>query len=162
MPIRHQLALLAGAVVLAPAPASAADPPPRTITAIAAARVKLNRDLPKNDVAIRTAVDRARQRAVPSAIANARVQGERLARGGGVTLGEIVNIEEMVPPHFGHWAYGADGTFGPDKFCGTVRQRSFRRLPSGRRVPTGKVRSRFTCRIPFEVQHTVKVTFAIA
>jgi uncharacterized protein DUF541 len=162
MTIRQSLLLLAGAALAAPVPALAADPPVRTITAIAAARVTLNRALPKNDAAIRAAVERARQRAVPMALANARTQADRLAKGAGLTLGEVWNIEEMVPPHFGHWAFGTDGTFGPGKFCGTVRQRSFRRLPNGRRVPTGKARSRFTCRIPFEVQHTVKVTFAVA
>lgn len=162
MSIRHPLVVLTAAALLAPvAPATAADPEVRSIAAIAAARVKVNRHLPRNDAAIRAGVERARQRALPMAIANARTQAQRLATAAGVTLGQILVIEEMVPPHFGHWAYGTDGTFGPGRFCGTVTTRRFKRLPSGRRVPTGKPRSRFTCRIPNEVQHTLKVTFAV-
>jgi hypothetical protein len=71
-------------------------------------------------------------------------------------------MEELVPPRFGHWARGTDGTFGPGKFCGRVRSRSFRRLPNGRRIAVGTVRTRRTCRIPQEVQHTLKVTFAVS
>lgn len=100
-------------------------------------------------------------RSIGGAIANARVQAQRLAAGAGATLGALLSIDEMVPPHFGHWTYGADGMFGPGKFCGKARSRRFKRLPSGRRVPTGPIRTRFTCRIPREVQHTLKVTFAI-
>lgn len=146
---------------ISPPAATAAEPPARSITAIAAARITLKRDLPRNNAAISAAVDRARTRAVPMALANARTQAQRLATAAGLTLGEVVGLEELIPPHFGHWAYGTDGTFGPGKFCGTVRQRRFKRLPNGRRVPTGPARSRFTCRIPTEVQHTVKVTFAV-
>lgn len=162
MPTRQLVLTLAlGALATAPAAATAADPSTRTVAAIAAARIPLSRDLPHKDAAIRAAVDRARQRAVTQAIANARQQAARLASGAGATLGSVLAIEELVPPHFGHWAYGTDGTFGPGKFCGRVRSRKFRRLPNGRRVPVGPVRSRFTCRIPQEVQHTLKVTFAI-
>jgi uncharacterized protein DUF541 len=156
------LALATGVLLALPPAAPAADPSSRTVTAIAAARVTLSRDLPRNDTAIGRAVDRARQRAVTQAIANAREQAGRLAAGAGVALGEILGMEELVPPHFGHWAYGTDGTFGPGKFCGRVRSRSFRRLPNGRRIAVGPVRTRRACRIPQEVQHTLKVTFAVS
>lgn len=155
------VAVSLGALGAPTGPAAAADPTTRTVAAIAAARVPVNRDLPRRDAVIRAAVDRARQRAVREAIANARVQAQRLASGADATLGAVLSIEEMVPPHFGHWAYGTDGTFGPGKFCGKLRSRKLKRLPNGRRVPTGPVRTRFTCRIPQEIQHTLKVTFAI-
>lgn len=155
------LALAGSALLALASSAGAVDPSTRTVTAIAAARVTLSRDLPRNNAAIRAAVDRARQRAVTQAIANAREQGARLARGAGLTLGEVLAMEELIPPHFGHWAYGTDGTFAAGRFCGRVRSRRFRRLPNGRRVPIGPARTRFTCRIPPEVQHTLKVTFAV-
>lgn len=149
-------------LVAAAGPAQAADPPGKSITAVASARAAVDKDgLAQNSRAIGAAVEAARARAVASAIAAAREEAGRVAGAGGLTLGELWSVEEIAPGPYGPFgSYGSDGTFGPGKYCGTVRHPIFRRLPSGRRVLAGRGRPRFTCRVPGEVSQTVSVTFA--
>jgi hypothetical protein len=156
------IAAVASAALLAVPAASAQAPAPgRTLTATAVGRVKVDRDVAKNSRAIGAAVDAARDRAVRLAIANAREEAARLAAAGGMTLGAVVSISEPTPsPFFGGPAvYGSDGTFGPGKFCGTIRTPIRRRTASGRLQTVG-TRSHFGCRIPPEVNASVSVTFA--
>jgi hypothetical protein len=159
----------ASAVLLAVPPAEAQAPAPvpaRTITAIAAGRVTIDRDhVAKNSKAIAAAVEAARNRAIPLAIANAREEAQRIAAAGRLTLGALVSVSEPPPsPFFGGpvgAAYGAEGTFGPDRYCGQIRTPITRRNANGRRVFTGRFRSHFGCRIPSEVAQTVTATFAV-
>src|SRR3954449_8858932 len=108
------------------------------------------------------AVDAARDRAIPLAIANSREEAQRLAAAGGLTLGPLVSVSAPPPrpvcrrpprpgalppgplgwvpepqpsPFFGGplgAAYGAEGTFGPGKFCGQIRTPIRRRNAEGR------------------------------
>jgi uncharacterized protein DUF541 len=155
-------ALLAAPAADAQAPAPA---PSRTITAIAAGRVTVNRSVAQNNRAIAAAVESARNKAIPLAIANAREEAQRLAAAGGLTLGPLVSLTEPEPsPFFGGpvgGAYGADGTFGPGRFCGRIRTPVRRRNAQGRLVNTGRTRSHFGCRVPPEVAQTVSATFAV-
>jgi uncharacterized protein DUF541 len=160
--------VLATAVLLvtsAAASAQAPAPQGRTITAVAAGRVEVPRDTAKNSKAIGAAVEAARDRAVRLAITNARDEATRLATAGGLTLGALVSVAEPTPsPFFGGpvgAAYGADGTFGPGKFCGTIRTPIRRRNAAGQLRTIG-TRSRFGCRIPGEVVQTVSATFAVS
>ena len=113
-----------------------AGPAANTITAIAAGRVAVDRDVAQNSKAIGAAVEAAHDRAVRRAIANAREEAARMAAAGGLTLGALVSVAEVQPnPFFGGQiggAYGGDGTFGPGKFCGTIRTAVRRRDASGR------------------------------
>jgi Protein of unknown function (DUF541) len=160
--------LAAGAtafLLLAPsASAQAPAPTANTITAIAAGRVAVDRDVAQNSKAIGAAVEAARDRAVRRAIANAREEAARMAAAGGLTLGALVTVAEVQPnPFFGGQiggAYGGDGTFGPGKFCGTIRTAVRRRDASGR-LRTVRTRTRFGCRIPGEVVQNVSATFAV-
>ena len=124
------------------------------------------RDVAQNSRAIRDAVDAARDRAVRLAIANARDEAGRIAAASGLTVGALVSVAEPPPsPFFGGPAggsYGADGTFGPGKFCGTIRTPIRRRTASGTLRPSGRFRSHFGCRIPPEVSQLVIATFAVS
>ena len=144
------------ATAQAPAPA-----PGRTITATAAGRVTIPRDVARNSKAIGAAVEAAHDRAVRLAIANAREEAVRLAAAGGLTLGALVAVAEAQPAPFfgGSSVYGADGTFGPGKFCGQIRTPIRRRTASGRLQTVGS-RAHFGCRIPPEVSQTLSATFA--
>ena len=144
------------ATAQAPAPA-----PGRTITATAAGRVTIPRDVARNSKAIGAAVEAAHDRAVRRAIANAREEAVRLAVAGGLTLGALVAVAEAQPSPFfgGSSVYGADGTFGPGKFCGQIRTPIRRRTASGRLQTVGS-RAHFGCRIPPEVSQAVSATFA--
>jgi hypothetical protein len=173
MPVRRRsvlpLAVLAVALLLVPAAARAQAPAPapaRTITAVAAGRVPVNQHVAHNSKAVAAAVEAARARAIPLAIANAHEEAQRLASAGGLMLGALVAVSEPAPsPFFGGpvgAAYGAEGTFGPGKFCGRIRTPIRRRTASGRLRFTGRLRSHFGCRIPSEVSQTVSATFAVS
>jgi len=151
-------ALLAVPAAIAQAPAPA---PARTITATAAGRVTIARDVAKNSKAIGAAVEAAHDRAVRLAIANARDEAARVAAASGLTLGALVSVAEPQPSPFfgGSSVYGADGTFGPGRFCGQIRTPIRRRTASGRLQTVG-TRAHFGCRIPPEVSQTVSATFA--
>jgi hypothetical protein len=55
--------------------------------------------------------------------------------------------------------FGIYGTFGPDRFCGTIRTAKFKRDKNAKRKRVG-TRTRHTCRVPPTVTSTVMVTFA--
>ena len=102
--------------------------------------------------AIAAAVEAARNRAIPLAIASAREEAQRLAAAGGLTLGPLVSVSEPEPsPFFGGpvgAAYGAEGTFGPGRFCGQIRtpiRRRTRAACCGTRVACARA-SAVACR----------------
>lgn len=171
MPVRRRPALLAAAalalaatLLVAPAAGAQAPAPTRTVTANATGRVTVDRNVAQNSKAIAAAVEAARNKAIPPAIAKAREDAQRLAAAAGLTLGPLVSVSEPQPsPFFGGpagAAYGAEGTFGPGKFCGRIRTPIRRRNARGRLVFTGRFRSCFGCRVPGEVTQTVTATFA--
>src|SRR4051794_16000906 len=169
MPARRTVPLAAAlATALLAAPAAHAQAPAlaRTITAVAAGRATVNSKVARNSRAIAAAVDAARDRAIPLAIAKAREEAQRLASAGGLTLGPLVSVSEPEPSPFfggpGGGAYGAEGTFGPGKFCGQIRTPIRRRNAQGRLVGTGRTRSHFGCRVPPEVTQSLSATFAVS
>jgi post-segregation antitoxin (ccd killing protein) len=172
MPARRTVPLASAAVAAAPALIAApaaegqAPAPSRTITATAAGRVTVDRDVAQNSRAIGAAVEAAHDRAVRVAIANAREEAQRLAAAGGLTLGALVSVAEPQPSPFlggpGAGAYGTEGTFGPGKFCGRIRTAIRRRDARGVLRNTGRVRTRFGCRVSPEVAQTVSATFAVS
>jgi uncharacterized protein YggE len=156
-------AFLAGclaAVANAQAPVAQPD---RTLVAAGLGTVKVTpKDRTSND-SIVAAVKAADAKALRRAVADARDQAAKLAAAGGVTLGPLVSLANSTSNggvFYGPY-YGTTGTFGPGKFCGTVRTRSVTIGKDGKRH-LGKLRSRRTCRIPSVVQRTVQLTFALA
>lgn len=154
--------LTAGAFVTAPATALAQAPAPeRTITALASAAVPVIRPAHLSSATIAKAVDIARAKSGPAAVAHAREEAQRLAAASGLTLGALRAVSEQSGFPYGPFGgYGADGTFGPGKYCGTVRTAVFKRDSSGRRVFQHRFRSHFGCRVPRTATTTLAATFA--
>jgi Protein of unknown function (DUF541) len=151
------------AVTSAVVPVSAAraqqPAPERSVAAQGVASVKVV--APKDrqhEAPIRAAVEAAEAKALPRAIAAAREKATELAKLAGLTLGPVISISDAPSSVYGPF-FGFYGTFGPDRFCGTIRTPVFKRNKAGRRVRTG-TRTRHTCRVPATVTSTVTVTFA--
>jgi hypothetical protein len=145
--------------VLVPASANAQTPAPdRTVqaTGVASVKVKAPKDR-AHEAPIRAAVEAAEDKALPRAIADARSKAADLARLTGLTLGAIVSISDAAALPYGPYFYGS---FGPDRFCGTIRTPVFKRGKDGKRHRVGS-RTRHTCRVPPTVTSTVSVTFAV-
>lgn len=164
---RCTLALLAGAALgcATAGTAAAAEVPAlpaggATVTAIGSAAIPVRRPVELNDATIAAAVHAARDAAGPKAVVKAREEAERLAASLGLRLGALQSIsEESSSPFF--FVGAADGTFGMGRYCGTIRRRVMRTTKSGRRVPTGKIRSRHLCRVPPSVTSSVSATYLV-
>jgi len=148
---------------LAAASASAADGPSQTVSAVGGAAVKVVRPAHKSDASIRKAVDAAREKVYPAAVASARQEAQRLASALGVQLGALQTVAEQSNFPFGPSnVAGLDGTFPNGKFCGTVRVAVFKQTKDGRRPIPGKFRKHFGCRVPPSVTLTVTATFLVS
>jgi Protein of unknown function (DUF541) len=145
--------------VLMPASAAAQQPAPaRTVQAAGVASVKVKAPSDRtHEAPIRDAVEAAEAKALPLAIADARSKAAELARLSGLTLGPIVSISDAPTTPYGPFDFY--GTFGPDRFCGTIRRPVFERGKDGRRHRVG-TRTRHTCRVPQTVTSTLTVTFS--
>ena len=133
--------------------------PARAVGALGTASVKVKAPSDRtHEAPIRAAVEVAEAKALPRAIAAARSKAIDLARLSGLTLGAIVSVSDAPTSPYGPY-FGFYGTFGPDRFCGTVRRTIFKRDENGKRRRVG-TRTRHTCRVPATVTSTVTVTFA--
>jgi hypothetical protein len=156
---RSRCLLVASSIaVLLPASAAAQQPAPgRTVEAAGVASVKVKAPSDRtHEAPIRAAVEAAEDKALPRALADARSKAAELARLSGLTLGAIVSISDAPTSPYG--PFGFYGTFGPDRFCGTVRTPVFKRGKDGKRHRVG-TRTRHTCRVPATVTSTLSVTF---
>jgi uncharacterized protein DUF541 len=156
---RSRCLLVASTVaVMLPASAHAQTPgPDRTVEATGVASVKVKAPSDRtHEAPIRAAVEAAEEKALPRAVAEARSKAADLAKLSGLTLGAIVSISDTGPSPYGPFFYG---TFGPDRFCGTIRTPVYKRGKDGKRHRVG-TRTRHTCRVPPTVTSTVSVTFA--
>jgi hypothetical protein len=159
---RSRCLLVASTVaVLLPASAHAQTPgPDRTLEATGVASVKVKAPSDRtHEAPIRAAVEAAEDKALPRALADARSKATDLARLSGLTLGAIVSISDAPTSPYG--PFGFYGTFGPDRFCGTIRTVVFKRGKDGKRHRVG-TRTRHTCRVPPFVTSSLSVTFAVA
>jgi uncharacterized protein DUF541 len=153
--------LIAALAVAAAAPsaAQAQQPAPaRTVEAQGVASVKVTPRDRQRESSIRAAVEAAEDKALPLAVAEAREYAAKLAQLAGLTLGEIVSIGQTPSVPYGPF-FGPAGTFGPGRFCGTIRRPVFERGADGRRRRVG-TRARRTCRVPPFAAASVTVTFA--
>ena len=163
---RTRAAIAVVAVTLACAPAAAdaqvpAPPPPPTITVTGTGTVKptpLNR---QSNASIARAVRDAKAAATPLAFADGRERAENLAAQTGLVLGALLGITEGATSGFAFFgpSYGQEGTFGPGRFCGTIRMPILRRTANGgRRVV--RFRSRHGCRVPAQVVTSLGMSFS--
>ena len=156
---RSRCLLVASSIaLLLPASAVAQQPAPgRTVEATGVASVKVKAPSDRtHEAPIRAAVEAAEDKALPRALVDARSKAADLAKLSGLTLGAIVSISDTQSSPYGPFFYG---TFGPDRFCGTLRTSVFKRGKDGKRHRVG-TRTRHTCRVPPTVTSTVSVTFA--
>ena len=157
---RRALVASAAICVLSASTAHAQTPAPeRTVAAqgVASVKVVAPRDR-THEGPIRAAVEAAEAKALPHAMAAAREKATILARLSGLTLGAIVSVSDAQVSPYG--PFGFYGTFGPDRFCGTVRTAVIRTdKTTGKRKRVG-FRTRHTCRVPATVTSSLTVTFA--
>ena len=157
---RSRCLLVASSIaVLLPASAGAQQPAPgRTVEASGVASVKVQAPRDRtHEAPIRAAVEAAEDKALPRAMADARSKAADLAKLSGLTLGAIVSVSDVATSPYGPFGYY--GTFGPDRFCGTIRTAVFKRGKDGKRHRVG-TRTRHTCRVPSTVTSTLSVTFS--
>lgn len=155
---RSRCLLVASSILaLLPASAAAQQPAGRTVAATGVASVKVKAPSDRtHEAPIRAAVEAAEEKALPRALADARAKAADLAKLSGLTLGGIESISDAAASPYGPFFYGS---FGPDRFCGTIRVGVFKRGKDGKRHRVGS-RTRHTCRVPATVTSTLTVTFA--
>jgi len=153
-------ALTLTATAVPTAAAGAQTPAPGTVTATGSAFVVPTPENRRSSDSIARAVEEAQAQALPQAIRAARERAQALATGSGLVLGALVGISDQGGSPYGfHGPFGAEGTFGPGRFCGDVPRYRTTRLASGR-VRRTRLGTRRTCRVPSRIGATVSVVFA--
>lgn len=154
--------LLAALACAAPASAQAPASPslqPNTITVTGSATVKPKPENRNSSTSIAAAVEAAEQAAVPLALTDGRTRATELARLSGMSLGSLLAVAEALSSPYGYIGpFGQEGTFGPGRYCGTIRRAVFVRTKSGKRKRV--FRARRTCRVPSRVTASFTMTFA--
>ena len=158
------LASLAGAgPAAAQAPVAPPPLPPTTVTVTGTGIVKPAPRYRNSNASIAHAVAQAKRAAAPRAIADGRARAADIAALNGLTLGTLLAITEgpsgATPWYFVGPYGGEEGTFGPGRFCGTIRRTIFRTDRSGRRTPV-RTRSIRTCRVPAQLAVSYGMTFS--
>ncbi len=147
------VALIVGALLAtgAMALASGGPPPdrgypPPGVTAIGFASAKVDATDRDSEAKIRRAVAAAEVRARPQAFADARRKAQELAGVAGMRLGAVWSVS--VDPNVPYYGGGlTQGTFGINRYCGTIGRRNHRR---------------HACNAPDVVNVYLTVTFAQA
>lgn len=152
--------LLAGGLALAfTASAAAQDAATPAITVNGTAQVKPKPRDRNDEASIAKAVRRAHAAATPLAIADGNARAATLAGLAGVTLGPVLEIAQAPPTPFPYFGLGGqDGTFGPGKYCGTIRSSRLTKTKGGKRRRV--VTTRHGCRVPTAVTETLSMTFS--
>jgi uncharacterized protein YggE len=153
---RTWVALVAGCSVLAAAPAAAAAPD--AVTATGTGQKAVHPKNRNNNASIVSAYDGARQAAIGGALKQARTFALAYAKGVGLTLGPVQSVSDAQNSVF----YGPGefaGPFGPNQFCGTLRQPIFKKEPNGRRKLVGSKKVH-RCIVPRTAFVTLTVTYS--
>src|SRR5687768_7767799 len=72
-----------------------------------------------SEKSIAAAVERAERAALPLAVTEARERAALIAKASGLTLGSLISVGDLPNAAYGPFYLG--GTFGPGKYCGTIR-----------------------------------------
>lgn len=157
--MRKSMSLAAVAVGMLLAVPAAQAQAPSTLSASGIAQAGVKPENRNSNTLIRAAVQAARAKALPLAIADAKRRAQELATAAGVTLGVLVGLSDAGQSgYFGPYGYGS---FGPDRYCGRVANyKTVRR--NGRRVRVRVKGTHRVCRVPREVYASATVTFAIS
>jgi hypothetical protein len=160
-------AFLAGclaAVANAQTPAPAPTAQQRTLIAVGTGTIKVAPKDRNDNASIVAAVKAADGKALPAALKDASTQATALAAAAGVTLGPLVSLSNSASNGNGVFYggyYPVYGSFGPNRFCGTVRTRSSSVDSRGVRH-YGRAKSHRVCRVPSVIQRSVQLTYALA
>jgi uncharacterized protein YggE len=146
------------AAALPAAPAMAQQPvPDKSVQVVGVGEADVKPKNRRNNASIQRAVDKAEAAALPRAFRDAHLRAGELARLSGMTLGEIVSVSDVPSSPYGPFGFGPfEGTFGPGRWCGTIRRSVVRRVNGRRRRVT---RTRRVCHFPPEVYVSVTVTY---
>lgn len=165
-PASTRAALVAALTSLACAATAAAQQPaspglqPNTITVTGTGAVAPSPSDRKSNASIAAAVEAAERAALPLAVRDGQARASRLADLSGMTLGALLAIAEAQPSPYGFFGpFGQIGTFGPGRFCGTLRTPIYVKTKQGTRKRVG-LRTRRTCRVPPKVSTSLTMTFA--
>lgn len=154
---RMGMVLLAGcsSVLLAGAPAHAAQT--GTVTATGTSQHAVHPRDRHSNASIVAAYDAARRAAIGGALTQAHAFAVQYAKAVGLTLGSVLSVSDaQSAPFYGPGPFV--GPFGPNQFCGTLRQPIFKKGKNGRRkvVGTKKVHR---CLVPSDAYVTLTVTY---
>ena len=142
-------------VLLGAAPALADQP--KTVTATGTGQTLVVPKDRKSNASIKAAVDAAKKASVAGAITQAHEYASEYAKSTGLTLGAVISVSDAQSGNF----YGPGnfffGPFGPNQFCGTLRQPVFKVVKGHRKVVGTKKVHR--CIVPRFAYTTVTVTY---
>ena len=139
------------------APAAAQQPAAKSVQVLGVGEADVKPSNRRSNASIQRAVDRAEAAALPRAFRAAGERAAELARLSGLTLGEIIAVSDVPASPYGPFGFGFEGTFGPGRWCGTIRRSVLRRVDGRRRRVT---RTRRVCHFPPEVYVSLTVTYA--
>lgn len=127
----------------------------QTITATGTAQKRVVPKNRKSNASIAAAVEKAHKASIAGALKEAHEYAELYAKAVGMTLGSVISVSDAQNGFF----YGPGtifGTFGPDKFCGTLNQVVGRPV-KGQKPKFKKVHR---CIVPPFASATLTVTYA--
>jgi hypothetical protein len=142
--------------MLAMAPAAGAQPDSVTATGTGQGLVQ-----PRNrhdNASIVAAYDAAKHAAIAGAIRQARAYANDYASALGLRLGPVTSVSDVQGNGF-YGPYQYAGPFGPNQFCGTVRQPILKAGANGRRKVVG-TRKRHRCFVPRYAYTTLTITYS--
>ena len=143
------------AALAAAAPATADQS--KSVTATGSAQIKVVPKNRKSESSIEAAVEAARSAGIPAALNDAHGYAVKYAHAAGLTLGAIESVSDATNSAFGY-GFGIYGPFGPNQFCGTIRQPIFKKVDGKRKVVGTKKVHR--CFVPPSVTTVLTVTYA--
>ena len=125
----------------------------QTVTATGTSQVRVVPSDRNSNASIVAAVAAAQQAGIPGAVSDAHADAERYASAVGLTLGSVLSVSDAQNGvGFGYYFGGPFGlgNFGPNQYCGTIRQGRIKIVKGHRRfVPGKKVRRCFVPRFEF-------------
>jgi hypothetical protein len=156
---RMWVALVAGCLVLAAVPAvGVAAAAPDSVTATGTGEHAVHPKNRHDNASIASAYNAARHASIGGALKDARTNALAYAEGVGLTLGSVVSVSDAEnSPFYGPGEFVSP--FGPNQFCGTLRQAILKKEKNGRRkvVGTKKVRR---CFVPSVASVSLTVTYS--
>ena len=150
------LLAVGASAALAAAPVAAAQA--QTVTATGTGQSGVHPANRHDNASIVRAYDAARQAAIGGALTQAHEYALDYAKSVGLTLGTVMSVSDAQnSPFYGPGPFF--GPFGPNKFCGTVRQPIFKK---GKNRPRKVVRTKkvHRCIVPQFAFVTLTVTYA--